>query len=98
MGQPIYMRQNSAVKPMIPGQLTKEMAANLFTMKHLETRITMAEYNRWLDVMTGSVYHINHENHAMGDFYIEMVRKYLPQYYHIQLLIFLYELNEKRKI
>lgn len=93
LGRPMYVRPNKAVLYFLPGELGDELSARIFQMKYLETRIKLAEYDRWMNLLTGST------TDSLISFYRDMVKKYVPNYYHYGLLIYLHDKeNEKTKI
>lgn len=85
---PIYQRSNRAVKHFMPGELSSSMAVDIFRMKYVETKLSFIEHNRLVDLLNGSTQDL------LTQFYVAMVKKYQPNYYHFGLLIYLYDLQK----
>jgi hypothetical protein len=71
------------------GVLSSKTAATIFTEYYLETKISYPEYERWVDLMSGS------QIEKLKEFYVAMVKKYVKNYFFLGLLIYLHDLKLK---
>lgn len=86
-----FFRTNIAVKRFLPVELSGKQAAEMFSERYLETKISYSEYERWNEMLMGSGVGM------LEEFYKEMVRKYIPNWHILGLLIYLFDLQNGKK-
>lgn len=86
-----FFRTNIAVARFLPVELSGKQAAEMYSERYLETKISYAEYERWNEMLMGSRVGL------LEEFYKEMVRKYIPNWHILGLLIYLFDLQSKKQ-
>lgn len=84
-----FFSTNIAVYNFMPVEMSGKQAAEMFSERYLETKISYAEYERWNEMLMGSKVGL------LEEFYKEMVEKYIRNWHILGLLIYLHDLKQK---